>query len=90
MDDISYVVFCQSCGMPKVEDAPWGTEQGGSESADYCSYCYQNGAFLKPDETMEEMIETCIPFMVEATEKDADHCRAMMQEWFPTLKRWKQ
>jgi len=90
MDDIGNVVFCQSCGMPMAEDAQWGTEADGSTSADYCHYCYKDGTFASPDESMEEMIETCIPFMVEATEKDAEACRAMMQAWFPTLKRWKQ
>ena len=33
--------FCQSCAMP-MADGDYGTEKDGSESHDYCKYCYQN------------------------------------------------
>ena len=36
---------------------------------------------------MEEMIESCVPHITSMT---ADEARHMMQEWFPTLKRWKK
>lgn len=82
--------FCQSCGMPMGDtDELYGTEADGSKSMDYCFYCYANGAFTSVC-TMEEMIECCIPPVLEANfqwkEEDA---RSMMQQWFPTLKRWK-
>ncbi|MCC6721423.1 MAG: zinc ribbon domain-containing protein [Bacteroidia bacterium] len=47
---------CQSCSMPLKKDPNGGgTNNDGSKSAIYCSYCYQNGQFKNPDLTVEEM-----------------------------------
>jgi hypothetical protein len=47
---------CQSCGMPMKKDpAGGGTNADGSKSTMYCSYCYQNGQFTKPEMTLAEM-----------------------------------
>lgn len=77
--------FCQSCGMP-LTDEVLGTEEGGAKSADYCEYCYQEGAFTQ-DVTMEAMIDLCAPHMAQGgmTEEQAV---AAMKQWFPQLKRW--
>lgn len=83
--------YCQSCGMPMGEtDELYGTQQDGSKSTDYCKYCYEKGTFTS-EVTMEEEIEICVPILVE--EKvcaTAEEARAMMKEFFPSLKRWKQ
>lgn len=80
--------FCQSCAMPMGEtDEMYGTEADGSKSADYCRYCYSEGKFSK-EETMQEMIESCIPFMVEDHNMTAEEARAQMNEYMPKLKRW--
>lgn len=79
--------FCQSCGMPMTDDL-YGIERDGSKSADYCHYCYQNGAFAQ-DCTMEEMIEACIQPMVEADcHMTPQQARTAMTQFFPTLRRW--
>ena len=44
--------FCQSCGMPLTSNEVCGTNADGSLSADYCTYCYQNGKFTQ-DCTMD-------------------------------------
>jgi hypothetical protein len=47
---------CQSCGMPlKRDEHRGGTEADGSRSAMYCSHCYQNGRFVLPDISAEQM-----------------------------------
>ncbi len=47
---------CQSCGMPLKKDPEGGgTEEDGSRSNMYCSYCYENGEFKNPEITAEEM-----------------------------------
>lgn len=81
--------FCQSCGMPMgTADAQYGTERDGGKSADYCSYCYEGGAFTFSG-GMDEMIEICVPPMVEANpDMTADKAREMMKQFMPTLKRW--
>ena len=53
--------FCQSCGMPMQTAGDFGTEADGGASADYCVYCYKNGAFTEAC-TMEEMIRHCAEF----------------------------
>lgn len=49
---------CQSCGMPLKKDPNGGgTQADGTKSQLYCSYCYENGTFLQPDWTAEQMRE---------------------------------
>ncbi len=86
--------FCQSCGMPLTSDEVCGTNADGSLSADYCTYCYQQGKFAQ-DCTMDEMIEHCAQF-VEEFNKDSEQkvtkeeAIAMMKQEFPKLKRWQK
>lgn len=80
--------FCQSCAMPMTQADQYGTEKDGSRSADYCSYCYENGAFTSPC-TMEEMIDFCAGPMVEGTPgMTKEQAIAAMRDFFPQLKRW--
>ncbi len=85
--------ICQSCGMPMTTDDQFGSNEDGSLNTEYCTYCYQDGAFTG-EYTMDEMIEHNLVFLDEFN-KDADHpftkeeARAGMKEYFPTLKRWK-
>lgn len=79
---------CQSCGMIMKENER-GTNLDGSISEDYCKYCFNDGKFGK-DETMEEMIESCIPFWInEAKGIDEKAARQELLSIIPTLKRWK-
>lgn len=81
--------ICQSCGMTMQENE-YGKNTDGSINHEYCKYCFPDGAFSK-DETVEEMIERCIPFMIEDGEcKTADEARSILQKVIPGLKRWKK
>ncbi|MCL2351879.1 MAG: zinc ribbon domain-containing protein [Firmicutes bacterium] len=74
--------------MPLEKPEDFGTNADGSANGDYCRYCYAGGAFTS-DETMEGMIEACIPFTLEAGAfGSADEARAAMAAEFPKLKRW--
>lgn len=82
--------YCQCCGMPMGENEVYGTEADGSKSVDYCNYCYENGEITFKG-TMDEMIEFCIPPMVDAkVVSSVEEARQMMKQFFPTLKYWKQ
>lgn len=74
---------CQSCGMP-LDPAIKGTDKNGSQIADYCIYCYKDGAFTS-DVTMNEMISLCARY-VEGNSRD--YVIANMKMQFPRLKRW--
>ena len=79
---------CQSCSMMMGEEE-YGCNAVGSRNTDYCKYCFPDGNFGK-DETMEEMIESCIPFWVGGGRcKTPEEAREQMRKLFPTLKRWK-
>lgn len=80
--------YCQSCGMPLTGAEVYATEKDGSPNTDYCIYCYKDGAFTG-EMTMEEMIEFCIPFALEAAPgKTREEAAAEMKAYFPKLKRW--
>lgn len=80
--------ICQCCAMPLNNPEDFGTKADGSPNMDYCHYCYENGSFGE-EKTMEEVIEICIPFCLEAGEyPDAETARAAMMAFFPKLKRW--
>ena len=82
--------FCQSCGMPLTDPDLLATEANGVKNADYCLYCYKDGAFVQ-DCTMEEMIDFCAPIWVrEMPGMTEDAARAQMRAFFPQLKRWKR
>jgi hypothetical protein len=83
-------IYCQCCGMPMgTTDELYGTEKDGSTSTDYCKYCYEDGVFLF-NGSMEEMIEICVPPMVEANpDMTQDDARKMMTTFLPMLKRWR-
>lgn len=84
------IPYCQSCAMPLLNPEDFGTEKDGTENKEYCRFCYQNGSFTS-EETMEQMIETCIPFALKSNVyPDAETARAKMMEYFPQLGRWKQ
>ncbi len=47
---------CQSCGMPlKRDEKGGGTTADGSKSTMFCSKCYEQGKFVNPDMTVEQM-----------------------------------
>ncbi len=81
--------ICQSCGMVMRQE-DYGRNSDGSVNREYCKYCFQNGRFGK-DETMEEMIESCILFWINGTDcKTENDARKKMMSIFPSLKRWKK
>ncbi len=80
---------CQSCAMPLGSADMQGTNADGSKNAEYCCYCYKDGAFTS-EQTMDEMIETCVPFVSKGEPwPDEETARKAMREMFPQLKRWK-
>ncbi len=86
-------MICQSCGMPMRTAEEFGTNGDNSQNQEYCTHCYQGGAFTN-DVTMDEMIETNLEYL-DVYNKDAevkvtkDEAREQMKQYFPTLKRWK-
>lgn len=81
--------ICQSCGMPMESKELCGKNKDGSTNTEYCVYCYPSGEFNKPNETFEEMVETCIPFMMKEGFTEVQAREHLIKE-VKNLKRWVQ
>lgn len=79
-------LICQCCGMP-LEDTIISREKDGTLNEEYCKWCYADGNYTYSD--MDEMIEICIPHMVNEnfTEEQA---RAFLKQSLPQLDYWKR
>lgn len=81
---------CQSCGMPlqtkKAGDCR-GTEVDGTKSELWCSLCYEDGAFVGPDCTLEQMQQIVDKALIE--NGSGRLMRWMARKQLPRLKRWK-
>ncbi len=79
---------CQSCGLPFDKDPNGGgSNADGSKNATYCSYCYQNGAFVRPEWKVEDMQE----FAMSVLKKKGvpEFLAKMLIKEIPKLERWK-
>lgn len=81
--------ICQSCGMPLNKDPEGGgAETDGSKSVQYCSICYDQGAFRHPDATVQEFQDHCVEAL---TRSGMPKIMAwIFTRGIPRLKRWKQ
>ncbi|MBN1647604.1 MAG: zinc ribbon domain-containing protein [Spirochaetales bacterium] len=80
--------ICQRCSMPMTDESLFGTEKDGSKNSEYCKYCYTDGQVVNPGQTLEEMIDFCVPLMVqEGMEEKA--ARNHLNSVLPNLKHWK-
>ena len=82
--------FCQSCSMPLTKPEEFGTTAEGFRQNDYCVHCYRDGKFSQPEMTMQQMIDTCVPHMVQATQMTEADARDKLQQYIPLLKRWRE
>ena len=79
--------FCQSCSMPLDKPELLGTEKDGSKSKEYCTYCYQKGAFMNPGMTLDEM-KRLVKTQMEKMKMDAGIINMAVNS-LPGLKRWR-
>jgi len=80
--------FCQSCSMPLINDELLGTEKDGSKNREYCKYCYQDGSFVNPEMSLDEMRSFISKKMKEMNINEAITNIAVNS--LPNLKRWKE
>lgn len=80
------IALCQSCGMPLDKEEVKGTEQNGFKNEEYCKYCYENGAFKKPNMNLEDMKDNVSTQMKKLKLPIYTIQKAI--NILPTLKRW--
>ncbi len=86
--------ICQSCGMNMKSSQDYGANGDGTLNQEYCTHCYQNGAFTR-DVTMEEMLENNLQYLSHWNEETGNNytveeARPLLREFLSSLKRWKQ
>ena len=80
---------CQSCGMPLSDEFKnLGTESDGSPVSEYCMFCYQNGGFTNPDQTVDGMVQSSIDFMTSNLGFSEEQATQMSNDVIRKLKRW--
>ncbi len=82
---------CQSCGMPlqtrKAGDCRGTETDGTTKSEVWCTLCYQDGAFVTPDCTLDEMRGIVDDALRE--NGSGKIMRWLAQKQLPSLERWK-
>jgi len=73
--------------MPLHRPEDRGKEADGTASADYCRYCYQNGAFTDAGITLGEKIAKNVAIAVKMG-IDRNSAEQLAQTTLPGLKRW--
>ena len=74
--------------MPLEDENLLGTEKDGTKTHEYCTYCYQQGKFINPDMTLEEMRSLVKKIMGE--KKFPQWIIEAGLKQLPNLNRWRQ
>jgi hypothetical protein len=81
--------ICQSCARPLIRKEDFGTNADGTRNEDYCSTCFSEGKFTRPDLTREEMISEVQEQISARTGMPRSRAEEISQSIVPTLKRWR-
>jgi hypothetical protein len=76
--------------MPMEKPEQLGTEANGRPNQEYCTYCYQKGAFTDPTMTYEKMLDFDTGFLAKEMKVPEPQARQFVLSWLPNLKRWKR
>ncbi|MCY7346538.1 MAG: zinc ribbon domain-containing protein [Pyrinomonadaceae bacterium] len=84
-------IRCQSCGMPLSESfGNLGTNKDDSHTFEYCAFCWKNGAFTDPNQTMDQMIQSSIENMTADLNMPNGKAAELANSFIPTLSRWRK
>lgn len=75
--------------MPMTKPSDFGTNADGSQSTEYCIFCYKSGKFTDEGITMEQKIEKNVA-IAKGMGWPEDKAREMATTIIPTLKRWRK
>ncbi len=75
--------------MPLSEEfGNHGTMSDGSNHTEFCIFCFKDGAFTNPTQTMEEMIQSSIENMTQDLQMSEEKAKELAWGFIPNLKRW--
>jgi len=80
---------CQSCGMPiSAEFNNLGTSGDGENVSEYCIFCFKDGDFTNPNQTLDEMIQSSVENMTTDLNMPEEKAGDLAKSFIPTLRRW--
>ena len=59
-----------------------------SPVSEYCQFCYKDGGFTNPDQTLDEMVQSSVDFMTANLGFTPEKASEMSNDIIPRLKRW--
>ncbi len=75
--------------MPLSDEVKnYGTAADGSPVSEYCMFCYANGGFTNPDQTVDEMVQSSIDFMSVEFKMPVEQATQISNDVIRKLKRW--
>lgn len=80
--------LCESCAMPMDRPQDFGTDAEGKPVAEYCTFCYRNGAFVEPRLTLDGMIRKAAGAMAQRGVMAEAGARTFLASVLPEMKRW--
>ena len=81
----------QSCGMLlSKEFGNPGTNADGTRGDEFCVFCFVNGDFTNPNQTLEEMIASSVENMTSDLQMPLERATELAYSFIPTLRRWQQ
>ena len=84
------VAKCQSCSRPMTALEDFGSVSAGERSEKYCNCCLQDGHWIEPDVSMQELIDRCVEIWVENEISTREDAADYFAHLFPTLERWNE
>lgn len=80
--------FCQSCRIPMEKPEDFGTDIRGFKNNDYCTHCFEDGKFVDPHITIDDMIDRVSNIIAEKIQIPKIDAEQMLRPLIRTLKRW--
>jgi hypothetical protein len=77
--------------MPLAEAAGnLGTNKDGSNTFEYCSFCFRAGEFANPNQTLSEIIQSSIENMTADLNMPVERATELANSFIPPLRRWQK
>lgn len=75
--------------MPLSDEfANFGTDSDGLPVSEYCMFCYAEGGFTNPTQTVDEMVQSSIDFMSKEFKMPIEQAAQISNDVIRKLKRW--
>ena len=66
----------------------YGTEADGSRTEEYCQFCYKDGSFANPHQTVDEMVRSSTAFMTSEFGMPYEQASQISNDVIRQLRRW--